>query len=79
MYWNVVWKYIISTKNKQKTLAPDLNKIEFRGFLFLLLFTALFFLSYNYKSPSNPGQPILQNNDSIGEGGPNNRLAFELL
>ena len=79
MYWNVVWKYIISTRNKQKTLAPNLNKIEFRGFLFLLLFTALFFLSNNYKSPSNPGQPILQNNESIGEGGPNNRLAFELL
>ena len=79
MYWNVVWKYIINTSNKQKTLAPDLNKIEFRGFLFLLLFTTLLFLSNNYKSPSNPGQPILQNNESIGEGGPNNRLAFELL
>ena len=32
-----------------------------------------------YNNPSNPGKPITQKNESINDGGPNDRLDFELL
>ena len=79
MHWNVVWEYIIRFSSTIKTLTPDLNKNDFRGFLFLLLFSVSFYLGGIYNNPSNPGKPIIQKNESIGESGANDRLAFELL
>jgi len=79
MYWNVVWKYIINFNRTIKTLTPDFNKNNFRGFLFLLLLFVSFYLGGIYNNPSNPGKPITQKNESINDGGPNDRLDFELL
>ena len=76
MYWNVVWKYIINFNRTIKTLTPDFNKNNFRGFLFLLLLFVSFYLGGIYNNPSNPGKPITQKNESINDGGPNDRQTY---
>jgi len=75
----VVWKFIITYKKIVQILASYLEKKEIKGFLFILSLSVIFYLGNIYKNPINPGKPIIQNNESIGEGGPKDRLSFEFL
>ena len=59
--------------------APNYLKIELRGILYIVLIVAVFFLTTIFKAPANPGAPISQMVEIGDEGGPADRLAFELL